>query len=289
MPAHGRHPTAQILNHNEKLFLIDCGEGTQMQLDRYFIKRSKIEHIFISHLHGDHIFGLMGLITSYLLLGRKKALHIYSPPSLKQIVEIHNQSSESEMSFPLVFHELTAAEPTIIFESNLLEVYCFPLEHRITCYGYFFQEKVKDRKIDKSKIKKHQLTINEILKLKAGEDIVREAEIIKNKDLTISPTKKRSYTYCTDTIAIATKYSILANCDLLYHETTFTKEEIERAKLTFHTTTHQAATLAKLLNVKKLLMGHYSAKYRSLDIFEEEAREIFEESYCSVEGETYSI
>jgi len=289
LPAHGRHPTAQILNHNEKLFLIDCGEGTQMQFAKYHIKRSKIEHIFISHLHGDHIFGLMGLITSYFLLGRKKALHIYSPPGLQQIVEVHNQSSESEMSYPLIFHEIAFEEPSKILVTKYLNIYAFPLSHRINCYGFLFQEKEKERNINKESIAKYQFTVDEILQLKKGKDVVRANETFKNEEHTLAASPIRSYVYCTDTLPVIDKYPLLKNSDMLYHETTFTKEEIERAEITYHTTTHQAATIAKQLSVKKLLMGHYSAKYKSLEKFELEAREIFAKSYASIEGETYSV
>jgi len=259
LPAHGRHPTAQILNHNEAYFLIDCGEGTQMRLDHLNLRRSKINHIFISHLHGDHYYGLMGLITSYILLGRQQKLTVYAPSGIKHIIDIHIDLDDPKNGFEIDIIELAIPEtPMLCYQSAVLEVYYFPLQHRIPCFGYFFKEVKQPRNIIKAKIEEYNLVVEEMIALKDGEDIVRNNELVENHLLTKDPKPQRSYAYCTDTTPFAHQYELLNNCNLLYHEATFMHNDEERALQTFHTTTKQAAEVAQKLQAKQLLIGHFS-------------------------------
>jgi len=251
LPAHDRHPTAQILNHNESFYLIDCGEGTQMRLDDLNIRRSKINHIFISHLHGDHYYGLMGLLTSYILLGRQQKLTIFSPPGLQQIIDVHMDIKDPKNGFEIDLIELEEREePQSCFANQVLEVFYFPLQHRITCYGYFFKEVKQKRNVIKS---------------------------------------KSSYAYCTDTLPVVQQYDLLKNSNLLYHEATFMHDDVERAAETHHTTTIQAAEVAQALSAKQLLIGHYSAKYKNLEPLLEEAKSVFTNTDLAIEGEKFRV
>ncbi len=290
LPAHGRHPTAQILNHNECYFLLDCGEGTQMRLDANNLKRGRINQIFISHLHGDHYYGLMGLITSYILLGRQQKLTVFAPPGLQSIIDVHIDIHDPNNGFEIEIIELPEPNsPALCYESSAIEVYYFPLQHRITCYGYFFKEVKQKRNVIKSKIEEYNLSVEEIIALKDGHNINRNGTDIQNKLLTKDPKAQRSYAYCTDTLPIAHHFNLLKNCDLLYHESTFLHDDEERALQTFHTTTKQAAAVAKQLNAHQLIIGHFSAKYKNLDPLLQEAKAIFENSALALEGEKFKI
>lgn len=290
LPAHGRHPTAQVLNHNESYFLLDCGEGTQMRLDALNLKRSKINHIFISHLHGDHYYGLMGLLTSYILLGRQQKLTIYAPPGIQSIIDIHIDIEDSSNGFEIEIVELPILEaPSLCFQNEVIQVFYFPLQHRITCYGYFFKEVKQKRNVIKDKIEAYNLSVEEIIALKEGQHLNRDGAVIENHLLTKDPKLQRSYAYCTDTCAFAHQYDLLKNCDLLYHEATFMHNDAERASQTFHTTTKQAAEVAKKLNAKQLIIGHFSAKYKNLEPLLEEAKTVFENSILALEGAKFKI
>jgi len=292
LPAHSRHPTAQIVNHNEAYFLLDCGEGTQMQLDKYAIRRSRINHIFISHLHGDHYYGLMGLITSYILLARKQPLHIYGPQGLNDRVAAHIDITDADIGFDIHINELPEPQKgvcSLLIENECLEIYYFPLEHRITCFGYLFNEKLRARNIIKSKIEEYSLTVAEIIQLKEGKDITRTIEILKNEDFTKSPPQPKQYAFCTDTLPVIDNYAFLKEVDLLYHEATFLHNDAERAAQTHHTTTKQAADLAQKLNLKQLLIGHFSAKYQNLNMLLEETKQTFQNTNLAVEGEVFKV
>jgi len=287
IPAYDRHPTAQVVSIHNKHYLIDCGEGTQMRMNTFHIKKSKIEHIFISHLHGDHIFGLVGLITSYALLKRKKDLHIYAPMGIQEIIDVHLKDYTSLYTFQIHIHIIS--EVGLIYENHSISIEAFPLEHRIECYGFKFQEKPLQKNIIAEKIEAYSLDFKEIVRAKNGEDIQRDGEIIPNSELTHEARAPKSYAYCTDTIALESILPIISNVDLLYHEATFMHDAVERAAITYHTTTIQAAELAKKAQVKKLIIGHFSAKYKDLEPLLVEARTVFSETELAIEGEVFEL
>ncbi len=288
IPAYDRHPTAQVVTLDEQLFLIDCGEGTQMQLTRYKIRRSKIHHIFISHLHGDHYFGLIGLITSMGLLGRETELNIYAPPGLEKIIDLQFTVADTKIPFPLIFHTLD--KEGMIADYSKFQVECFHTEHRIPCWGFIIREKKKPRKIDKEKAMSYAIPAIFYERLKDGEDYENnQGEIVKNEMVTMASTPARSYAYCADTryqVKIAQK---VKKANLVYHEATYLKDQSERAADRFHSTSIQAAQLALEAEAQRLLLGHFSSKYESLDEFATEAREVFANTDLAIEGVSYRI
>jgi ribonuclease Z len=284
-PTSKRNPTAQLLNIAERYFLIDCGEATQIQLRKYKARFQSVDQIFISHLHGDHFLGLPGLISSMHLLGRQKPLTIFGPKELQDIIETINKYSETVLNFPLHFVYTQINEKQKIWEDEKVEVYSIPLKHRIPTTGFLFQEKPLPRNIDKYKLEKYQVSFSEIHKLKQGLDALdNNGKLIKNSDLTHDPPKVRSYAFCSDTKFFKELASHIQDVDLLYHESTFLNDKKERAKQTFHSTAAQAAEMAKMSNAKQLMLGHYSARYDSLDMFLEEAKPIFENTILATEG-----
>ncbi|HEX8332026.1 MAG TPA: ribonuclease Z [Segetibacter sp.] len=288
LPAYDRHPTAQVVTLDQFQFLIDCGEGTQMQLSRYKIRRSRINHIFISHLHGDHYFGLIGLITSMGLLGRETDLHLYASAPLKEILDLQFKAADTRLPFTLHFHPLEK-EGTII-EDAKFSVDCFKVHHRIECWGFLFREKKKPRKIDKEKINQYELSSTSFERLKAGEDVTStKGELVLNDDVTIPTTPPRSYAFCADTLYKEELADVVKDVTLLYHETTYLKDLEDRAASRFHSTTTQAAAIAKQANAQKLLIGHFSSKYEKLDEFLIETKEVFPETQLALEGVTYRI
>lgn len=288
LPAYDRHPTAQIVTLNEQLFLIDCGEGTQMQMARYKIRRSKIKHIFISHLHGDHYFGLIGLLTSMGLLGRETDLHLYAPADLKDILDLQFKVADTHLPFPLHFHPLEN-EGTII-DTKKFSVECFATQHRIPCWGFIIREKKHPRKIDREKVLQFNIPAAYYEQLKNGEDYEsKEDGIIKNSQVTIPNKAPRSYAYCADTLYDTTIAEKAKNVSLIYHECTYLKDLTERAFARFHSTTMQAADIAIRAHAQKLLLGHFSSKYEQLDLFLSEAKEVFENTELAIEGVTYTI
>lgn len=289
-PTSSRNPTSQLLNIAERFFLIDCGEGTQMQLRKYKARFSSINHIFISHLHGDHFLGLPGFLASLHLLGRQKELTVYGPKELEEIIEVIHKYSETQLNYKLNFVHTNSKQKQLIFEDEKVEVYSIPLKHRIATTGFLFQEKPLPRNIDKFKLQKHNVSFAEIHKLKKGLDAVdNNGNIIKNEQLTIAGPDPRSYAFCSDTKFFEELSNQIKDVDLLYHESTFLEEKKDRAAQTFHSTAAQAATLAKLANAKKLLIGHFSARYDNLDLFLEEASPIFSNTHLAKEGTVFVL
>ncbi len=289
-PTSSRHPTSQLLNLGEKYFLIDCGEATQIQLRKFKIKIQRIDHIFISHLHGDHYLGLQGLLGTMHLLGREKEVHIYSPPGLQEIIKVSNYHSKTFLKYNIVFHIIEENTPALIFENEKLTVETIAMNHRIPCYGFIFKEKIGLRNIIKEKIEKYQIPLQNIQAIKEGEDFINSKGVrVENKDLTLDPTPARSYAYCSDTIFNESYIDKISNANLLYHEATFAEEMLKRAKETFHCTAKEAATIALKSNSKQLIIGHYSARYNDLSILLNEAKAVFDNTVLAIEGETYKI
>ncbi len=289
-PTLKRGVTAQYLNFNERKILIDCGEGTQLQLRKFKISFQRLQHIFISHLHGDHYLGLMGLLSSMHLLGRTKSIHLFAPPELQQILETQFRLTYVKLKFEIIYHHLDFKEKTLVFEDNILEIFAFPLKHRIPCYGFLFKEKVKDRGMIKEKIQELDIKIPEIIQLKSSKNIIRDnGDELNYLDLTTPPEQPKSYAFCTDTKYIESLKEILKDVDLLYHEATFIHGLLSRAKATFHTTAFQAATLAKNANVGQLLLGHFSQRYSSTKDIETEAKSIFENTICVKDGDNFIV
>jgi len=290
LPGFGRHPTAQVVNHHERLFLVDCGEGTQMRCNDFEVRKSKIHHIFISHLHGDHYFGLVGLITSFQLLQRIQPLHIYGPPKLWDIIKLQLSPWGIPPCYELVFHPTQAKTTMVLYEDEFLEVETIPLKHKIPCTGFLFREKPKVRKMRKDKIKEFDIHFKFIPEIKAGANFTTATgQVIPNLELTDAPLPPRAYAFCSDTAYHEPILSQIQGIDLLYHEATFTKEFEERAALTLHSTAEQAALMAKKAGVKRLLLGHFSAKYPILSPLLSEARAVFGASDLGVEGKVFGV
>ncbi len=284
-------PTAQFLEMEERCFLIDCGEGTQVQLRKAKAKFSKINHIFISHLHGDHVFGLPGLISSFRLLGRETTLHVYGPKGIKEMMETIFRITETHQVFEVVFHELSSKKSELIFEDNRVEVYTIPLDHRIYCNGYLFKEKPKERHLNMQEIAKYpEIEICDYHNLKRGKDFVlNDGYVLKNENLTNPAEPSVSYAFCSDTRYLESIIPIIKEVDLLYHEATFLHELKEMADYTGHTTAHEAAKIARKANVKKLILGHFSNRYNDYQVLLNEACEIFPETYLPQQLEPVKI
>lgn len=277
LPTSQRFSSAQVLNMLERYFLIDCAEGTQMQLRKTKIKFSRINNIFISHLHGDHYLGIFGILSTFNLLGRKYPLNIYAPIGFEKIIDFHTQFVEHELQFKINYFPISSNEKTKIFEDKQIECFSFPLKHRIPTYGFLFKEKPKELQINKEAISKYNLSIQEIRSIKTGSDLyLDENTTIKNSELTLPPTPVNSFAYCSDTIFNEDIVKHIEGVDLLYHESTFLKDNIKRAKETFHSTAEQAATIALKSKAKKLVIGHFSARYHDVTPFLVEAKNIFE-------------
>jgi ribonuclease Z len=287
---YGRHHTAQYLKIQNHNLLIDCGEGTQLQIQKFGLKAQKLEAIFISHLHGDHYLGLVGLLSSMHLMGRTKSLELFGPPELAEIITIHLKYSDTTLRYKVNFHGLEMNESEIIYETRKFTVTSFPVEHRIPCVGFLFEEKQFPVSIDKKKLTK-EITLADIGTLKRGEDVLDADGKVKyrNKDFTLGRKKSRSYAYCTDTLYLPELAEFLQGVDLLYHEATFMTEEELRATNTYHASAGQAAELARNAGVGQLLIGHFSARYRDVIPLQEEARKVFKESYVAEEGKTFSL
>ncbi len=289
-PTSERNPSAQLLNIAERFFLIDCGEATQIQLRKFKAKFQSIDHIFISHLHGDHFFGLPGLLSSMHLLGRKQDITVYCPEELKSVLDLINKVSETTLNYTIHWKFTKNDGLNLLFEDEKVEVYSFPLRHRIYCTGFLFKEKPLPRNIDKFKLDKHKVSTADILLLKKGEDVTNsEGELIKNSELTIDPPAPRSYAYCSDTIFNPPIVEYIKEVDVLYHESTFLEDLQARAKKTFHTTAKQAAEIAKMGNVGKLLLGHFSARYGTLEAFLDEAKPVFDKCEICFDGKKVKI
>ncbi|HXB45939.1 MAG TPA: ribonuclease Z, partial [Puia sp.] len=288
LPAFDRHPTAQVITMEDHLFLVDCGEGTQSQMAKYKIRRSKISHIFISHLHGDHYFGLIGLLTSMGLLSRQQEIHIFAPSPLKELIDMQLKIADTQLPFDVHFHPLVGEG--VIIKENKFEVKCFKVRHRIECWGFKFSEVKPLRRINPEKAKAYEVPPSFFESLKRGEDYTtKDGGIIKNEWVTGPGLIPRSYAYSADTAYDESIVERVKEVTLLYHEATYLKDLEDRAIKRFHCTTVQAATIAKKSNVGKLLIGHFSSKYEKLDDFEKEAKEVFENTELALEGVTYRV
>lgn len=290
-PRTNAYPTSQYLEINNRFFLIDCGEGTQTQLRKNKIKFSKIKHIFISHLHGDHFYGLIGLISTFRLLNRQTELHIFAPRGAKEIIDLQFKYAKSWASFPLHFHELISKKSELIFEDDKVEVHTIPLKHRIYTNGFLFKEKPKERKLNINAIGKYkEIEICDYQNLKNGKNfILNNGEIIDNKKLTLDPPSPITYAFCSDTVYTKEFVPLIKNVDLLYHESTFLEDKADLAKTTKHSTALQAAKVAQLANVKKLILGHYSSRYKDIESFLTEAKIAFDSIELSESGKVFRI
>ena len=285
IPTADKNPTAQLLNANERFFLIDCGEGTQIQLRKNELSFQRINHIFISHLHGDHYFGLIGLINTMHLLGRKKELHIYAHQPLKEILNIQMKASDTELRYPLFYHVISYEDEQILFEDELIQVRNIILDHSIRCSGFVFTEKKYKRKIIREKIEEYNIPYDAIKKLKTGVDFITEqGERISNTELTTKSRPPHSYAFCSDTRFLPEIINKIKGVDLLYHEATFKQDLQERAVETGHSTTIDAATIAKKAKVKHLLIGHYSQRYNRLEELRDECIKIFPNTILATKG-----
>jgi ribonuclease Z len=279
------NPTSQVLEIKSHMFLIDCGEGTQVQLRKHKIKFSQIEHIFISHLHGDHFFGLIGLISTFMLLGREKELHIYGPKGIKEAILLLLKLGNAYTSYNLFFHELTSKESEVIYEDERVKVTTIPLKHRVYTNGYLFEEKNTERKLNIDAILNHNIEKLYYNKIKLGGDItLDDGRIIPNSELSFAPEEAKSYAFCSDTLYNEDVIPLIKNTTVLYHESTFLESESHLAEKTMHTTAKQAAKIAKLADVKHLLLGHYSTRYGNIELFRTEANEIFENVLLADDG-----
>ncbi|WP_319503159.1 ribonuclease Z [uncultured Draconibacterium sp.] len=290
LPTSNRYPTAQVLDVPGRCFLIDCGEGTQMQLRRNKISFSKIRHIFISHLHGDHYYGLIGLLSTMNLLGVKSDVHIYSPSELKTLIQPQLDFIRGEISIKPIFHPLNLKKPQTVFENKNIEVLSFPVKHSIPTVGFLFREKPKQANIKKEMIKAYNIPLAKIKDIKAGADFETEdGRLIPNDKLTTPPPKPKSYAFCTDTAFHPPIAEIINGVDLLYHEATFLEELKDLAEKTLHSTARQAAEMAKLSKASKLLIGHFSSRFKNLEDFKTEAKEVFRNTELAIEGKKYLI
>ncbi|NUY79701.1 ribonuclease Z [Flavobacterium sp. MAH-1] len=284
------NPTSQVLEIKNRLFLIDCGEGTQVELRRNKIKFSKIEHIFISHLHGDHLYGLIGLVSSFTLLNRTADLHIYGPKGIKEIILLQLRLANSFTGYNLYFHELTSAESELVYEDDKVTVHTIPLKHRVYTNGYLFREKMGIRRLNAQAAENYGVDKVYYRNIVLGKDIpLDDGRIIPNSELTFEPVPPKSYAFCSDTIYNEEIIPIVKNVDVLYHESTFLESEAELAHKTMHATAIQAATIAKLADVKTLLLGHYSTRYDSIEKFREEANTVFESVWLADDGLSFDL
>jgi ribonuclease Z len=289
LPAFGRHPTAQGVSVYGEVLLIDCGEGCQIQMQRYGLKWRNMHHIFISHLHGDHYFGLPGLINSMSLLGRVAPLHLYAPAPLKPIIDAILEVADTVLSYPFYFHALPA-EPEVIVDDPLFTVTSFPVEHRIQCHGFLVERKTRGRKLLPEKCKEYGIPAEFFEGIKQGNDyIAPDGMLVKNDWVTEDGPTPKKYAYCADTLFTESFLPVIKDADTIYHECTYLHEDVEKAAARHHSTATQAAILAKLANAKQLLLGHFSSKYKDLEPFREEAAAIFPNVIATTEGTAYEI
>ena len=284
------NPTSQLIEIRNRMFLIDCGEGTQVQLRKNKIRFSKINHIFISHLHGDHFYGLVGLISTFMLLNRKTDLHIHGPKGIKEIILLQLKFSNSYTGYDLFFHELESKESEVVYEDDKVVVKTIPLKHRIYTNGYLFEEKVRQRKLNVAAVLEYEIEQCYFQNIKNGKDITLEnGKILPNSELSFDPVPPMKYAFCSDTIYDETILPLINEVDVLYHETTFLESEVEKAEKTMHSTAKQAATIAQKTNVKTLILGHYSTRYPSIELFREEAETIFSNVLLADDGKTFEF
>lgn len=288
LPAYDRHPSAQIVTINDQLLLIDCGEGTQMQLSRNKIRRGKLNHIFISHLHGDHYFGLIGLISSMALLNREQPLHLFAPPGLEEIIALQLKVASTTLPYELVFHPLNKEE--VILDTPKFSVETFHTQHRIPCWGFLIKEKKHPRKLDKEKTIDFNIPAAYYSTLKMGYDYTsKDGSVVYNDQVTVPNSPAKSYAYCADTIYDERLIEIAKDVTMIYHEATYLNGMEERAAARFHSTTAQAANIALKANAGGLLLGHFSSKFEELHDYLKEALEVFPKTQLAIEGVTFRI
>lgn len=284
------NPTSQVLEIKNKIFLIDCAEGTQVQLRKSKVKFSKISHIFISHLHGDHFYGLIGLISTFMLLNREHDLHVFGPKGIKEIILLQLRASGSFTGYNLYFHELESKESETIYEDEKVIVKTIPLNHRVYTNGFLFQEKNIERKLNIEAVEEYQIDKIYFNKIKYGGDItLDDGRIIPNSELSFDPQVAKSYAYCSDTMYDERIIPIIENTDYLYHESTFLETEAHLSERTMHSTAKQAATIALKANVKNLILGHYSTRYGNIDLFKEQAETIFPNVHLADDGKEFEM
>ncbi len=290
MPTTLHNPPSQLVDLGEKLFMIDCGEGTQLQMRRYKARMGKLHALFISHLHGDHIFGLPGLISTLSLLGRTDDLHIYAHSEIDVILKPLQNYMGRYLSFPIRLHPLNPSEKEVIYEHKSIRITSFPLRHRVDTNGFLFEEKEAPRHILREMIAYYKIPIREIAAIKAGADFVtNEGIVIPNRSLTRPAAPPRRYAYCSDTAYAPEIIPYIEGVDLLYHEATFAESELTRANETFHSTARQAAEIAAAARVKKLMIGHFSSRYNELETLLNEARAVFSDTELADEGKIVSL
>jgi ribonuclease Z len=290
MPTRKNFPSSQLLEIRDKQFLIDCGEGAQIRMSQMGVKLNRLGHIFISHLHGDHCFGLIGLISTFGMLNRTAELHIHAQPDLEKILQPQLQYFCSDLSFSVIFHSVNPRKHELIYEDRSVSVYSIPLKHRVPCCGFLFEEKPRDRHIIRDMIDFYNIPTWRIPKIKQGEDFVtEEGEVIPNTRLTKANDTPKRFAYCSDTAYSEKIIPIIQGVDCLYHEATFMDDEQVRAKQTEHSTAHQAATIALKANVKKLIIGHYSARYIDQTALLNEAQSIFKDTVLGEDMAIYEI
>ena len=284
------NPTSQVLEINNHIVLIDCGEGTQVELRRHKIKFSRINHIFISHLHGDHFFGLPGFISTMRLLGREKELHVYGPRGIKEAITLLLKLGDSWTNYPLLFHELSSKESELIFEDEKISVTTIPLDHRVYTNGFLFREKIGKRKLNIDAAEAYGIDKAYYHNIKNGKNITLDnGKVVDNKELTFDPPAPKSYAFCSDTIYDESLAAKIKDVDILYHESTFLESEVDLATKTKHATAKQAAKVAKDANVKTLVLGHYSTRYKSIELFKEEASTVFPNVLLADDGKTFDF
>jgi len=284
------NPTSQVLEMKNNMFLIDCGEGTQVQLRKHKIKFNRIKHIFISHLHGDHFFGLVGLISTFRLLTRETDLHIYGPKGIKEIVTLQMKLADSWTNYKLIFHELSSVESELIYENNTVKVYTIPLKHRIYTNGFLFKEKEGDRKLDISAVEANNINVAYYRKLQQGFDVQNEnGAIIKNNLVTTPGLAPKSYAFCSDTVYNESMVPLIKNVSVLYHESTFLDQHKKLADPTKHSTAKQAASIAKQADAGTLILGHFSTRYGNINVFKKEALSVFENVELAEDGKVFEF
>jgi len=289
-PIFNRNPTSQALNINERLYLIDCAEGTQQQMLRFSIKSTRIEYIFISHLHGDHYLGLVGLLSSLHLNGRSKPITIFAPAHLKEIINLQLKYSETTLQYPINYIDTNPNKAEVVLSNQDVTVETIPLDHRIDCTGFLFKQKKRNRKLLKEKLEELKIPIEYYTALKKGVDYTaNDGTIYKNDTLTLDPDEPKSYAFCSDTIYNEQYFDQIKGVNLLYHESTFLHDMLDRAQSTFHTTSLQAAMVALKVGAHELLLGHFSARYKTLNELLDEAKTVFPNTELAIEGKTFII
>lgn len=289
LPTTERYPSAQVLDVRGRLFMMDCGEGAQIQLRKAGVSFLKIEHICISHIHGDHIFGLFGLLSTMAMLGRTAPINIYAPKSFAPILNFFKTTFGEGILYEIRYVELGMKTPEIVYENRTVELLAFPLNHRVETFGYIIREKMPPYNIHKEAIEKYGLTLSEIGTLKRGEDVVREDLIITNAEAAFRKYQPRSYAYCSDTAPFPELAQWIKGVSVLYHEATFPAEMAEMAAKTYHSTTLQAAQCAKDAGVGRLFVGHYSSRYPSVEFYLDELRSVFPDSFLTKDMDKIEI